>query len=150
MSRQTDLAYLAGLIDGEGTIRVGRFKAPGIRYQVQLLLVNTDVRMIEHAQRVTGLGIVYQSKADRTGAIPANWNPVHRWQVVSRQAAEAIKLVRPYLVVKAELADLVLSMPTRSKGRGPHDAAVLAEQERIYDIVRELNRRGRHIGSSLV
>jgi hypothetical protein len=140
----TDLAYLAGLIDGEGTITIGRITRPGLRYQAKLLLVNTDLHLVEHAQTVTGVGIIYRSKADQTGVIPANWNPVHRWQVVARQACAAIQLVRPYLVAKADLADLVLSMPTRSKGRGPNDAAILIEQARIFELVRDLNRRGRH------
>jgi hypothetical protein len=138
------IAYVAGLIDGEGTITIARQRrgsSPTWRYQPRLLVVNTDLRLIEAVRHALNVGIVYQSKADRTGAIPANWNPVHRFQATAQQAIYALKIVRPYLIAKAEHADIVLDMPTRSKNH--RDTSAVAGQVAAFEAIARLNRRGR-------
>ena len=140
----TDIAYIAAILDAEGTVTIqrqsGRKRTRTPSFQVRVMAVNSDPRLIYFLLDKVG-GRAYSQ-------LPANpkWSRMHRWQLVGPQARELLAVVRPYLILKGEVADLVMSLPQRSKGYpGSLQTDVLAEQERITSAVRVLNQRGRKV-----
>jgi hypothetical protein len=136
-------AYIAAMIDGEGVVTIGRQRSTGRRrafkFSPRVLVTNSHEGLVRFLHEVTGLGLVYRYKhAAREG-----WSIMLRWQVTHRQAVVLLGEVRPFLVVKARQADVVLAMPRQTKGgRLAVDDAVYAAQTTAYETIKALNVRG--------
>jgi len=102
----TELAWAAGIIDGEGCITITRYGPKGKRhgpyYRGILKVGNSDPRMIIKLTQMFGCGITLK---------PAKTNrlPQYIWQKGAHDAVEVLKQVRPYLVNKADQADVLLA-----------------------------------------
>jgi len=147
---KTDLAWLAGIIDGEGTISFNITPRPQI--QVQITVVNTDRRIVTKAQRV-----LHQI------SVPATVNQRERygerWKrpwVVSMSGfgntRKVLKAVVPYLVGKLQQAQLMISFCERRLAYGYMTRAIRVkrgttsytrEDMRTINKMRALNFRGR-------
>lgn len=154
MASDIELAYLAGLIDGEGTITIQKRKPTGTKtrqknpsFVVVVLVVNTDQRLVQAAKDISGAGYIWQAAADRNPE-RANWNQVWRYETTAAAARGLIALVQPYLRSKTRQAEIALSMPPRLRGwnarnRPAEDLAIYEQQEVLFLEMKELNRRGR-------
>ena len=107
-----EIAYAAGLIDGEGYVGVTRTRTNkaakgcrrGVSYRTMVTVSMTDMRALKFLQRVAGNGRFTKIKKQKRSHRQA-W----RWTLWSRQAANFLKLIRPYLVIKAEAADVCIA-----------------------------------------
>lgn len=118
-SDTTKLAYLAGLIDGEGCIHIGR-KYEGGRsgaHALQVQVSNSDVRMMVWLSKEFGGRV---SPVKRTG--PQSGYPRKRqmyvWVICAMNAAQILTAVYPYLVVKQDQADVALALRALFRPRG--------------------------------
>jgi hypothetical protein len=144
--KDTDWAYAAGFVDGEGCIAVGRsFNATRMRfyYNVQVVVANRDRAVLDWLLSLWG-GWVGPISRPRGLARPA-WH----WRGPTGASARPFLTgIRPYLKLKARQCDNAMAMielsqrSRRTLGRAPLPAAWLAEQEELYWIQRELNHRG--------
>ena len=106
---QTDLAWAAGIVDGEGSIcliKCHRQDEYGLRYgwDLRVDVGNTDPRMLIRLRAIFGCGgIGPNSKDNRPNRLPS-WG-IH-WH--GNNAAEVLRLIRPFLVIKGEQADVAL------------------------------------------
>lgn len=148
--QETTLAYLAGLIDGEGYIGVKRTNrkdatSPIYHERIQLRMVHEGA--IALLAETLG-GSYYREKPHAN-----NGRPLFCWQASDALAARILERVLPYLLVKRECAENVLLLRAskndpRARLRGGMtqrrlmDPAVLAERETIYLRAKELNRVG--------
>lgn len=101
---EADLNYVAGLFDGEGHCRIGRYKASknGKFYERAIATItNTDRRGLDFVQKVFNKGSVTTSQR------PVGRKTVYRWTVTNSSAVEILKLIRPYLKIRGEQVDLV-------------------------------------------
>lgn len=100
---ETEKAYLAGLFDGEGCIGLYKDKR---NYVVHISITNTDIRLITWLQQHLCMGnIQTRSVVDKP-----EYHQAWEWRTRSRKDALAFLLIiRPFLVSKAEQADLLLS-----------------------------------------
>jgi len=129
-----EVAYLAGLIDGEGTI--GIYRQTGTKsYSLKLRITNSSPALLQWLRPRFGGGV---GKARKQ-------RPWHRqtWQIVIYQekAAELIELCRPFLVIKTAQADLGLRFIdeiSRSKRHRVTDAEFELRQ-RYFDAMSELD-----------
>lgn len=101
------LAWAAGIIDGEGCISIAHLRYRDGRwrrdtYALKVEVTNTDRRMPAKLQDIFG-GTV-RSKDCRSRK--ANWRPAWRWTVCAASAERCLRFVRPWLVTKAEQADV--------------------------------------------
>ena len=147
---ETDLAYLAGLIDADGTVTFqvssGRRKNGDTAMPVPMvLIVNSDFALIEWLKEVIGYGCAYETKTRPTRADQneVHWSKVHRFQLTGRPAIALLRRALPYLRIKRERAELAMRMPMRhwhyKHTAAPHHretAAILLAQMRTQ------NRRG--------
>lgn len=127
-----DAAYLAGFIDGEGSIMLYR-RAPGVK--LRLLVTNTKRVVLDWIRTVTGVGsvTVVSSRSVRH-------NPRMDWHCDSQAAESVIEQIRPYLKLKMAQADLALRFQERR--RVPALKADPTWQEQYRQQMQALNRRG--------
>lgn len=136
-----ELAYLAGFIDGEGSIAVGlnRTKKGVRRWYLKISAHQLDPRPLRALQGRFGGSVRRHSDPPRVRAI-------YEWTATSKQAAHAIEALRPFLIVKADEADVALEFQrivgANPPGRRPH---LTIEQENarhsLYLKLRELKLR---------
>jgi len=139
-----ELAYLAGIIDGEGCISLGVRKLIYVTPTIQV--TNTDKRLTDWLQSCLG-GNVYVGRETR----PTRKQP-YLWSVAGAKAREIIKAVRPYLMLKVEQADIILALETIDRTLIPRDGKTgrLMRLPQSYhnatasalSSIRALNRRG--------
>ena len=98
---ETDKAYLAGLVDGEGSIIIrhnhGNGNIQGLSLVVQVAMANTLV--LEWAKSLYG-GQVYTYRDKRNDS----WKPITHWHISARQALSLLGDIYPYMRVKANEA----------------------------------------------
>lgn len=153
MSRDLELAYLAGFMDGEGSISLVRRRSPasriGIEYIVRIDVGNTRRNALDLFQLHFG-GTVYLTRYP--SRIHANHQDFYRWGLMSRKATEAVRQLLPYLEQKREHALQVIAaqkiLTSRAKsGTRWLDNSVreqqMTELENIRQKLRALNKRGR-------
>jgi hypothetical protein len=103
----TEWAYLAGIIDGEGSIQIVRYP-PKPRYktriyQLGLYVTNTNRPLMDWIETKLGGYRFHQSKRYAgKGGRHQYW----QWKASTRHAMAILKGVRPYLIGKAEQADV--------------------------------------------
>jgi hypothetical protein len=90
-----DLAYLAGIIDGEGYIGIGN--APRLR------VANTNPRLMEWLRCRFG-GSIWTSRK-RDGRSKA----LFTWELSARKAERVLREVAPFLILKREQAAIILA-----------------------------------------
>lgn len=118
-------AYLAGLIDGEGTITLSRRN----RYKHRGLVVtisNTEMILLKHVQTVTGVGKITNKRI----AQPSH-TPSYTYQVTNRQALGLLEQITRYMKShKAARARLALKKYLRLTPRnGRYTKNQLTERE---------------------
>ena len=104
LASSTDLAYLAGFIDGEGSIGTTR---TGARRQVvgRLTITNTDLAMLKMLQAKYGGSITRQPRS----ANP-EWKPYCAITWTNRGALRVLEAVLPYLIIKRRQAELCIRL----------------------------------------
>jgi hypothetical protein len=145
--KDTDWAYAAGFVDGEGCIAIVRQYVPSRGrhyYSVHVVVANRDKAVLEWMQSLWGGWVVAAASSRGDNARPA-WN----WRCPTGLKAEPFLLgIGEFLRVKMPHCENALAMIIlirRSyKTLGPYriPADWLAEQEALYWKQRELNHRG--------
>lgn len=100
---EADLAYLAGMIDGEGCITIikdAHKRATGPRYRLRLYVTNISSPLMDWLSATFG-GRVHSRKAD-SGKV------VYHWCAADSAVETILRLALPYLKVKGEQARLAL------------------------------------------
>lgn len=125
-------AYLAGLIDGEGSIML-YMRGPGL--QVRVMIANTHKGVLDWTKKVTGIGGVFamhrMSEKHKQG---------YGWWTNGVSATTLLKQIRPYMHIKTVQADLAMEAGARL--RNPTFKAERSWQEDFRSQMKELNRRG--------
>lgn len=99
-----DAAYLAGLVDGEGTVTLTRRHRRENR-RITVSISNTEIDLLLFAQRVTGVGLV-----TRKCRYSARHAPAYAWAAWGRQALDVLRQIQPWMKsYKAKRAELALA-----------------------------------------
>lgn len=128
----TDAAYIAGIIDGEGSIMVLPKRGTCI---IKVSVSNTYQPLVDWLQEVTGVGsVVVQRRASE------RHSECRYWQCYSDAAGSILKQILPHLRIKRAQAELALSVQERL-----HDPKLKADrtwqQEAIIQM-QAMNKRG--------
>jgi len=110
----TERSYVAGIIDGEGSIEfkrkpMKRNNRPG-KPTYNVLIVRMEVpqvdgRLIDYLMETTKEG----SRSMKYYPNNDNWQDQHRWRVGYHGVYRVLKQVHKYLIVKKEKAELVIN-----------------------------------------
>lgn len=108
---ETEAAYLAGLIDGDGSITCGH-TSKRVRHRPIVTIHQKDPTILFWVQEVAGVGSV--TKRTRGYGYQARYPKadqyMHRWRLTQRVAGiEFLRQVEPYLRIKQEKAKLLIN-----------------------------------------
>jgi hypothetical protein len=120
--QELDLAYLAGLVDGEGHIGVRWVGASKGMWALSagLGVYSSDLPVLLWCAEITGVGIVGLTHNQS----PLSKKVQYRWRVTRLQhVLYILRLLWPYLKIKQDLADTVIEIVESYQGpqlqRGP-------------------------------
>ena len=98
---EPQLAYLAGIVDGEGCVNIYRGgKRPRMDYAGRIYVVSTDRCLIDWLQGLFG-GMTY------TRRVREGYKPKHEWVVERRMTDAIISGILPYVVIKRDQLELL-------------------------------------------
>lgn len=110
--KKVDLAYAAGIIDGEGCITIQKKKnKTDIRPHASLLVAvaSTDEWLCNWLKFAFGGSACQGNTKTKAG------NTVWYWQITTRQAGEFLQLILPYLKMKRPQAELALQFQSNKR-----------------------------------
>lgn len=100
-----ELAYLAGLIDGEGSIYIQSRKRPdAIDYFPRFQIVNTDKKMIDWVYKTFGGNMFSKSRAKHNPKWKLQWE----WFTTRKLMDQLMPLLLPYLITKKPHVEIML------------------------------------------
>lgn len=137
---KTKFAYLAGLIDGEGSFCISRIDTPfGHSFGRQIVVANTDQKVMKWL--VQNFGGRVKVSALRN---PDRHKRRLQWLPSDTKNLERIILgILPYLVIKREQAKLFLEFIREDRSMSPDLLkARIARKDIICAKMHELNRKG--------
>lgn len=110
-----EIAYIAGLFDGEGSVGIYRStngKSDKIYYSVKLSIVGTHKPMIEAVYNYFNIGLFTTQKrqaVQKTPSGPVLGKQGWRWSVTDRNGVKhVLESIRPFLIEKADQVDIAL------------------------------------------
>lgn len=137
-----ELAYIAGLIDGEGCLRIGLTSCKR-SYFPTISVTMTHLGVIDWLrQKWNGHAIQHQKYTKPAWA--GKWKEQHMTVLNGKRAQLLCRLLLPYLRVKEPQARIILGFPAEDR-RGPGarlDPSIQARRSEAYHIMKTLNRRG--------
>ncbi|MCD6006905.1 LAGLIDADG family homing endonuclease [Halomonas sp. IOP_31] len=142
----SDLAYMAGMVDGDGPIILGKTRkrrASGTifpKHELKLVVTNTSPTLIEWLfSRFGGTCVTSHGNA--------SWKEKLDWKLNGGRAAEVLKLIGPHLRMKGEQGRIaqafITDMVKLKRGSDEeHVAAEIERREALYQRMRALNQCG--------
>ena len=111
-----ELAYMAGIIDGEGTIGIYRStsKSGKNSFQVWVIVVQKNPIIIDWMKERFGGPRLFRMVRNRTffsvNGPSKKIYQTYRWYLMGKKAGDLLKKVRPFLVLKGKKADLGIAL----------------------------------------
>ena len=109
--KKTDIAYMAGLFDGEGTVGIQKQKSKtskaGYTYVMRVRLAISDRWIIEWFRMAWG-GNVHFRKPSKIG-----WLTIWVWQVNGKNAIDFLTAIKPYAILKQSQIEVALRFQER-------------------------------------
>lgn len=109
--KDTDIALLAGLIEGEGSIYIGNFSCNPITnlpyYQTNLQITNTDKIMIDWLENTFG-GLV--NKRTKKQHAANSRKQCYMWTATGERLTHLCELILPYMFGKKRQVEIMLEM----------------------------------------
>lgn len=134
----TDAAYLAGILDGEGSISISCCTRRGrLKTEITVGIANNCGPLLDWIAEVTGVGGLYRAKRGH----------LHRsaWNLAGFQASVFLKQLIPYLRIKKEQAALAVQFcetkSNRRQGKYRLSNEVMSLRLQMRDEMLTLNKR---------
>lgn len=110
--KDTEAAWIAGLVDGEGCLFINRQRANSrsdLRtdgYRIYLKVSMGDRKTVARLRKLAGVGVVYANAKSK-------WNDSFSWTVPPAELPALLEELLPYLVTKKKEAQLGLQFCRR-------------------------------------
>lgn len=132
-----EVAYLAGIFDGEGCILITRYNSGAQSGTLNVRVGMKDKIIPARFQAIFG-GTLREAHKERCF-------PLWTWQCAAQMAAYVLDILRPYLIVKAAQADLGLEYqrqmrPSRTGQKRSLSPELLAIREDMTQQMQRLKR----------
>lgn len=136
---KTELAWAAGIVDGEGCLSISYTPPGGMKgtrnavHSLYLKVTMTDKKTVYRLWHLFGLGSVQLQSHGKSKK--KNWGIAYSWLCCSQEAATAIRKMLPYLITKAAEADVALEFAAIPRQRGSSwviPKKVLLQRHRCY------------------
>jgi hypothetical protein len=130
--------YIAGLIDGEGTITfttTNKRKIPRLR----VFIANTSREIVERVREIIGCGSLYLVREKRQGK-RGSWHEIWHWQTSSLlDIKNLLQQISPILVGKKQHAQLALEYIDLYLSRPPYRSELTPQMWEIVHKIKRLN-----------
>jgi hypothetical protein len=150
--RKVDLAYMAGIIDGEGSISFTKDRSStfqkntrrGFGWRTEVKVSNTDKSLFRWITRTFPSYGYCRSYYDKRVGIKRK----HEWCIRANDIREFLPVVTPFLKLKKTRAELILeALDLISQHHGGHDGPNKTtpnddKLEQIYRTMKKLNSKG--------
>lgn len=152
MSDKAMYGYVAGVVDGEGTITICRseyvahkkhvakdgtekvYDSPTVGFHVKVSVKNMDLRLMKWLQQRFG-GEYYEGKS-----VNETWKNPFVWHHKAESKQEFLLAILPYLIVKREQAKTALEFL-----RIPSQERCPEKRQGLYEKIVALNQRGKPV-----
>jgi len=123
----TDAAYIAGIIDGEGTITLTKRHSNEMR-QLVVSISNTEIELLNYALQAIGAGKITGKRTYKDHHFVG-----FTYSISNRQALSLLEQIQPFLhSYKARRAALVLADYVRLTPRnGKYTSTIISEREKF-------------------
>lgn len=112
---EVELAYLAGIIDGEGSIFIAKeSKRLAADYMLRLSVTSTDKVLIDWIHRRFGGNVCRQRRPI------GKWKLAYHWRASGPHAMRILEATNQFLVLKRLKADFAIAFQQRKQGIGVH------------------------------
>jgi len=131
-------AYMAGIVDGEGNIRIRQaHEKTGWKFQITLSISNTNPLLITWLTENYG-GRVY------TRQRRLNWKPCFDWEISCKKAYLILKEIYPFLLLKKKQAAncMILQESIARRKVGKLSEKELTERQVLVSEIKLLNMKG--------
>ena len=144
--KSVEAAYIAAIIDGEGSVMLSRIHSNEYR-QLVISISNCDKKMLEWIMKKIGLGKILPKKVYKK-----HYTPTFTYRIVAREALELLKQVTPYLLTyKKQRAEMVLKDLQRLTVRnGKYSPELLVEKRKFVEKFLNLNISRRNQSVSFI
>lgn len=149
MPAVAELAWAAGLIDGEGCIAIIRTEAKVFghrtvspRHRLILKVTMCDQRPIKELVRIFRVG------GTSTRAAGMRTSASYTWLCNLTDAVFVLRQVRPYFILKGEETDLAFqfaALPFKANGRSTVPLKEIQKREQLFKKMRALKTRSRFL-----
>lgn len=135
----TDIAYLAGILDGEGSIGIKPPPPSSPSHQLSVQIANTNRELLSWIQSFWGGCINKEVRRS------PHHKQVWKLQIGGKKAGLMLRAIRPYIRIKAyqsEIAFAFLSLGRLPRKDQNEKIRILHERDRLYYAMKSLNKRG--------
>jgi len=129
---EIEKSYLAGIVDGEGSIYIAK-------NGVALTIANTNKTLIDWIDKRTE-GYYYVKKQPKEVD-----STCYVYYITGKKLSYFLQQIRPYLIVKRKQADIALNYikTIQSKGKVALPSHILKKRETLRNKLKKLNKRGK-------
>lgn len=121
-------AYLAGLVDGEGTVTLSRRHKSENR-QLVVSISNTELPLLQYVLEVVGVGKITSKKTYRSHHAPG-----YTYSVSNRQGLSLLKQIHPYLrTYKAKRTALIIRDYIRLTPRNGRYTPEISQARKVFE-----------------
>lgn len=136
---ETDKAYAAGIIDGEGSVCIRRYvhKTPG--HHIPSFSLYVEIRMtnreaVEFIHAVFG-GCLKSKGTTKTGKV------IYDWKIYGNQAADFLRQVIPYLKCKKRQAAIAIRFSEIPCAYGKYNKEeITSQRDNLKSLISRLNQ----------
>jgi hypothetical protein len=139
MLSEIELNFIAGIVDGEGTISISKRTYRDTDYSTSVVISNTNLDLLKYVRNITKLGNLRVSRNSRE-----NYKKQYELMLRRYEYKKFLIPILSYLVIKTRQAELVLqyiSLRKASRGHSLTDEEIEI-RENIYREIKSLNRKG--------
>jgi len=142
----TQKAYIAGIIDGEGCISMSKIKSRNsTSIRARIMIANANTLLLDWLYEVTGIGAIHEHCNDRNNK--RGWKKQRIWTIYTKQGVELLRAILPYLIIKQRQAKLFIELHDIQKKSSRALKFNEVRQEEILKEIHELNWRGNTVCS---
>ena len=139
MHTHDDIVYLAGIIDGEGSLAIDIQKPTTDRktdyYSIRIIIVNTSLNLMNWLESKFG-GKVHK----RT--LVAGRKQCYQWRIYSFNASKLLQECLPHMIIKKEHAQLIIKFMDTKKDGWLVTFEVQEIRRLLYKKIKEINKLG--------
>ena len=102
--KDTELSYIAGLVDGEGSISISKPTNSNNSFTLEVTVTNKDKQVISWLKESFGGGIRVKYKPEEK----FYWSDCYGWKISAQKGLVFLKKILPFLRIKKRQAELAI------------------------------------------